>query len=194
MSPPMRQTIIGRYEKESDGRLIIDVTVERIEELYDRFDSAANYIKKDLNEDFVDYLIECVREIKQYDFLIRINLSRQESEENIQRVQGSIRHYFVYLQESEGREIRKHLSRSCYFLGFGVFLIFAALSLGSQYGTDSNILKDIGIEGVTIVAWVSMWEAVSNLIFEWIPHFQRLRLYDRIIASEVRFRHDGRNS
>ncbi|MDH5297487.1 MAG: hypothetical protein OEV91_00525 [Desulfobulbaceae bacterium] len=183
----MRQTIIGRYERESDGRLIIDVTVERLEELYDRFDSAASYIKKDLNEDFVDYLIECVKEIKQYDFLIRINLSRPESAEKFQRVQGSIGHYFKYLQESERREIRKHLSRSCYFLGFGVFLIFISLSLSGQYGTMSNILTDMSIEGVTIVAWVSMWEAVSNLTFEWIPHLQRLKLYERIIASEVRF-------
>lgn len=183
----MLQTIIDRYETNGDGRLIIDVAVQRVEELYDKFDIDANYKKKDLDEDFVQYLIDCVREIKRLRFLIRIRLSRPEPADNENRVRASIRHYFQYLQEGERREIRKHLTRSCYFLGLGIFLIFLSLSLTSRYAPMVNIFKELGIEGITIVAWVSMWEAISNLIFEWIPHLQRVRLYQRIIDCEVNF-------
>jgi hypothetical protein len=66
--------IFSRYESHSTRRLAIDVSVGRIEELFEDFDSAASYVKKDLDQDFVDYLIESVREIGSYDFVIRINL------------------------------------------------------------------------------------------------------------------------
>ncbi len=185
---PVRQKIIDRYESDADGRVVIDVAVARIEELYDRFDSSATYRKKDLDEDFAQYLINCVREIKHTPFAIRINLPEQEEPPREARVRASIRHYFQYLQESEKREIRKHLSRACFFLSFGVLLVFLSLSLASRYRDVASIMKELGIEGVTIVAWVSMWEAASNLIFEWVPHFNRHKVYQRIIDSEVLFR------
>ncbi len=184
----MRQSITDRYDKDAEGRLIIDVTAANITELYDRFDSTANYNKKDLDIKFAEYLIQSVHEIKQRPFLIRINLERSETQENMERVRGSVRHYFEYQQERQRREINKHLGRFCYFLGLGITLVFFSLSLRSRYGDAGNILKDLAIEGLTIVAWVSMWEAVSNLIFEWVPHFQRYRQYGRIANGAVTFR------
>ena len=185
----MRPSITDRYEKNHDGRLIIDVTVAKIEELYNSFDSAASYKKKDLDEEFADYLIDCVREIKQHDFLLRINLEYPETQEKMDRVRGSIRHYFKYRQERQRRKINKHLGRSGYLFGLGITLVFLALSMGNRYEAMGNILTDIGVEGLTIVAWVSMWEAASNLIFEWVPHFHRFKQYGRISASEVLFRY-----
>ena len=184
----MRQSITDRYEQDRDGRLILDVTTPRIADLYDRFDSTASYNKKDIEKKFAEYLIDCVNEIKQHPFLIRINLEHQETLENMERVRGSLRHYFEYQQERQRREIKKHLSRSCYFFGLGVILVFFSLSLANRYDAVDNIFKDLGIEGLTIVAWVSMWEAAANLIFEWVPHFQRYRQYGRIATCEVRFR------
>lgn len=184
----MRTSISGRYEKSQDGRLIIDVTVEKIEELYDRFDSIASYKKKDLDEEFVDYLSQCAKELKTQDFLLRINLQEEESKPKTDRLRSSIHHYFIYLQELERRQIKKHLTRACYLLGLGVSLVFISLSLGARYDGVHNILKDLGIEGITIVAWVSVWEAATDLIFEWWPHLQRGRRYEKIAASEVQFR------
>ena len=65
----MKQNIFNRYESLSSRRLAIDVSVGKIEELFEDFDSVASYVKKDLDQDFVDYLIECVREIGSYDFV-----------------------------------------------------------------------------------------------------------------------------
>ena len=188
----MRQSIIGRYEKNDDDRLIIDVTAKKIEDLYARFDNAANYKKKDLDEDFAEYLTDCAREIKPHPFLIRINIEHQEPPDNFAKVKKSLHHYFKYLQERERHEINKHLGRSCYFLGLGIALVFLSLSLDARYDAINNIFIDLGMEGLTIVAWVSMWEAASNLIFEWVPHLQRFRQYGKIADSEIRFRKLGK--
>ncbi|MDH4320281.1 MAG: hypothetical protein OEV73_02155 [Desulfobulbaceae bacterium] len=184
----MRQSITDRYDKDADGRVIIDVTAASMKDLYDRFDSTANYNKKDLDLKFAEYLIQSVNEIKRHPFLIRINLEHPETPENMERVRGSVRHYFEYQQERQRHEINKHLGRFCYFLGLGITLVFISLFLRSRYGAAGNIFTDLGIEGLTIVAWVSMWEGVSNLIFEWVPHFQRYRQYGRIANGPVHFR------
>ncbi|MDH3392400.1 MAG: hypothetical protein OEL66_00200 [Desulfobulbaceae bacterium] len=185
----MGTSITARYEKTLDGRRIIDVTIDKIEELYDRFDSIASYKKKDLDEEFVEYLSQCAKELKNQDFLLRINMQEEETKSKTDRLRSSIHHYFAYLQELERRQIKKHLTRACCLLGLGITLVFISLSLGARYDDVHSILKDIGIEGVTIVAWVSVWEAATDLIFEWWPHFQRGKRYEKIAASEILFRH-----
>lgn len=184
----MRTSITGRYEKATDGRLIIDVTVERVEELYNRFDTLASYKKKDLDEEFVEYLSNCAKELKKQEFLLRINLQEEESKPKTDRLRSSIRYYFSYLQELERRQIKKHLTRACYLLGLGITLIFISLSLAARYEGVANIIKDLGIEGITIIAWVSVWEAATDLIFEWWPHLRKSRRYEKIAACEVQFR------
>ena len=50
---------LERYERTSDGKLIIDVSAARVEDLYSNFDRSAPYVRRDLDEDLADYLIAC---------------------------------------------------------------------------------------------------------------------------------------
>ena len=45
----MNNSILDRYSRLDDKRIIIDVTANRVEDLYNNFDQNAPYIKKDLN-------------------------------------------------------------------------------------------------------------------------------------------------
>jgi hypothetical protein len=108
----VKQDIFSRYESFSDSRLAIDVSVGKIAELFEDFDSAASYIKKDLDQDFVDYLIESVQEIGRNDFVIRINLPEHVQEKHRERVRKSMKSYFQYLELLEWRKLRKMLSKS----------------------------------------------------------------------------------
>ena len=184
----MRPSITDRYEKNADGITILDVTINKIEELYDRFDIVASYKKKDLNEEFTEYLLECANELKKEPFLLRINLLEANNEAKNKRLKSSIRHYFTYLRELELREIQKHLTRAAYSLSFGIIMVFLSFYLDSHYKTAHSIITDISIEGITIVAWVSVWEASTNLIFKWGPHYKKRKLYGKIANSEVQFR------
>ncbi len=61
----MKMDVMSRHEFTEDDLVIIDASAHTVEDLYNNFERTYDYIKKDLDQDFVDYLICCVREIQQ---------------------------------------------------------------------------------------------------------------------------------
>ena len=55
-------------------------------------------------------------------------------------------------------------------------------------GSDS-VFGRVFAEGLTVAAWVSLWEAVATLLINWAPHRRRIRLYELVAAAPVQFRH-----
>jgi len=184
----LKQDVLSRYESHSSRRLAIDVSVGKIEELYEDFDSAASYVKKDLDQDFAEYLIESVREIRSNDFVIRINLPVQVTEKHRERLQRSIKNYFRYLEFLEQRKLRKMLWRSFLLFCLGMFLLVISMTLKGNAGHLSGVMEELIIEGLTVAAWVSLWSAFANLIFELAGIIGNIRLFRRIADREVAFK------
>ena len=184
----MKQDVLSRYESHSSRRLAIDVSVGKIEELFEDFDSAASYVKKDLDQDFAEYLIESVREIRSNDFVIRINLPVQVTEKHRERLQRSIKNYFRYLEFLEQRKLRKMLWRSFLLFCLGMFLLVISMTLKGNAGHLSGVMEELIIEGLTVAAWVSLWSAFANLIFELAGIIGNIRLFRRIADREVAFK------
>ena len=184
----MKQDIFSRYESFSDSRLAIDVSVGKIAELFEDFDSAASYIKKDLDQDFVDYLIESVQEIGRNDFVIRINLPEHVQEKHRERVRKSMKSYFQYLELLEWRKLRKMLSKSLLLFGLGMFLLTVSIILQGSTELLSDMMQDLIIEGLTVAAWVSLWSSFAILIFEFTGTIADIRIYRRIAGREVIFK------
>ena len=184
----MKQDIFSRYESHSSRRLAIDVSVGRIGELFEDFDSAASYVKKDLDQDFVDYLIESVQEIGGYDFVIRINLPGLVQEKYRKRVRKSIKSYFRYLELLERRKLRKMLWRSVLLFSLGMLLLILSMTLKGSMEHLSGMMQELMIEGLTVAAWVSLWSAFGGLIFELANIITDIRIYRRIAGREVVFK------
>lgn len=184
----MKEDIFSRYESHSSRRLAIDVSVGKIEELFEDFDSAASYVKKDLDQDFVDYLIESVQEIGGYDFVIRINLPMLVQEKHRKRVRKSIRSYFRYLELLERRRLRKMLWKSFLLFSLGMLLLILSMTLKGNMEHISVLMQDLMIEGLTVAAWVSLWSAFGGLIFELAGIIADIRIYRRIASREVVFK------
>ncbi len=180
--------IIDRYEMNDSRQVVVDVSVRSVEDLFDRFDRSAPYLKKDLEPQFVDYLIGCAQELGRHDFTIRINLTTPAAEENKQRLQQSIRNYLYYLQEVTVRELKAMFQRSLVLFGLGLALLTLAIVAGKQIVHDGNVPGQILTEGLTVAAWVSLWQALANLLIEWQPHRRKLVVYRRIQAAQVQFR------
>lgn len=184
----MKQDIFSRYESHSNRRLAIDVSIGKIEELFEDFDSAASYVKKDLDQDFVDYLIESVQEIGSYDFVIRINLPIHVQEKHRKRVRKSIKSYFRYLELLERRKLRKTLWKSFLLFCLGMLLLTVSLIFRGNAGYLSGMMQELLVEGLTIAAWVSLWTAFAGLIFEFTGIIADIRIYRRIAGREVVFK------
>jgi hypothetical protein len=184
--PP--QTILDRYEVKDDKQIIIDVAVGSIEDLYDNFDRTATYFKRDLDPDFVEHLVYCAREIGRYPFLLRISLRQAESEERQNRLCTSIQTFFEYLRLVEMQNLRQLFQRSIVLLSLGVLLLLLSLRIGDRLVSAGPVWDRLLAEGITILAWVSMWEALVRFLLEWQPLYQNIRLYRRIANTKIEFR------
>jgi len=185
----VKRTIVDRYERTENGRIVLDVSVQSVEHLYNDFDRTAPYLKKDLDQAFVDHLTDSVREIRHHDFVVRISLSQMPDEMVMERVRKSIRTFHTYLRDLELRAVGALLRRSSVLFVIGLVLLALAIEVTRKVSSDQGVLTGVFAQGLTIAAWVSMWEAIANLLLEWYPHRQNIKLYSRIMNNPVTFRH-----
>ncbi len=183
-----RKTVLGRYDRDAGGRVVIDVAVRRIQDLYSDFDRSAPYRRKDLDQEFGEYLSECAGEVGPSDFVVQISLAHFPDEAVRQRVRSSIISFFRYQQELERSAIRTIIKRSIVLFVMGVGLLLLAVLANRRLSQAEGVLAEVFAQGLTVAAWVSLWEAIANLFLEWHPHRARIRTCERIIRADVTFR------
>lgn len=181
----MKENILERYDRSVDGRVIIDVSASKVEELYDDYDKQAPYHRKDLDEELASYLFDCVREIGRAGFVIRITLDSAPSAELQARIRTSLYKFFMYQRELEISSVKSLWRRSLMFLLAGFVLLFFSFRLDGVAARP--FYQTVLIEGVTIAAWVSLWEALSIVLFNWWPSRQRIAINYRLASAEVLF-------
>lgn len=69
----MKQSVLNRYERDSSGRILIDVSADAVEDLFSHWDRTAPYIRPDLDEELTDYLIDSAVELESQPFGIRFS-------------------------------------------------------------------------------------------------------------------------
>ncbi|AXX84448.1 hypothetical protein CRU86_01040 [Aliarcobacter skirrowii] len=177
----MNNTILNRYDKDENGNLIIKIYTTKIEDLYEDYDKKSTFIKKDLKEDLENYLEESVAEIADNSFIINFNFDEKSGVETQNRLKVSIKEYFEYLQFLEKNKMRDNLRNSLIFISLGVVLIAISLIIPAQ---EKFILK-ILTEGVTVGAWVCLWEAMAIILVNWLPLKKRLKILKKISNAKI---------
>jgi hypothetical protein len=172
--------VLSCYDRDGQGNFILDVAASRIEDLYNDFDKSAPYIRRDLDQDLADYLIECARELGRVPFTIRFTLDNPPDESRLSRVRRSLNSYFLYLAETEIQKILRMFRRSAILFAIGLGILFASLSLNRLLGPERSVTANIFAEGLTIAAWVSLWEALAIFLIDWFPHHKNVVLYRRM--------------
>lgn len=183
----MKQSIVDRYARTDDGRIIIDITAGRVEDLYSDFDKSAHYLKKDLDSDLVDYIVNSAREIGHEDFVIRFGFAADVSEALMERVRMSVRNFFLYMKDLERSEMHK-IMRTAFTLFFvGLALLTLSVLVHRGMSGEGTLANDVFAEGLTVAAWVSLWESIGRFLFSALPRRKRVRRCDHIAAAEILF-------
>lgn len=181
-----REIIEKRYEFTRDDRAIIDISVEEMADLFNSFDKKASFVKRELDQDFVDYIIDSVKELGSREFIIRVSIDQEFNmlQENILR--KAVVNYFTYLAQLENRNLRREISKFSMLLILG-FSIFTIVSLNKLPDIpEIELWKKLLQEGMVIAGWVTIWEAVSSIIFGWNPYYMKRDIYQRIASAEFR--------
>lgn len=178
----------NRYERNSKGLLCIDVAADKAEDLYNDYDRNAPYIRRDLDQDLVDYLIESASELRPQPFAIRFTFSQHHDEDTLQRIRNSVPTFFLYLTDQERALIRKLFFRSGVFLAMGVSILVGSVFYNQWLGTERSVIANVFAEGINIAAWVALWEALGMFLVEWYPHQRQLRLFRTLAKAPLLFR------
>ncbi|MES2627018.1 MAG: hypothetical protein V4628_17155 [Pseudomonadota bacterium] len=184
----MNKTTEERYEREADGVFCIDVAADRAEELFNNFDRNAPFIRRDLDQDLVEYLIESASELSPKPFLIRFSFSQSHDNETLERIQRSVTTFFLYMASREQQMLRRMLYRSGVFLLLGLVILLLSLFINRSPANERSVLEHLLAEGVNIAAWVSLWEALATFIVEWFPYSSQIRLFKKLSAARLVFR------
>jgi hypothetical protein len=183
----IKKDILSRYASSDSGEVIIDVSTARVQDLYDDFDKTAPYMRKDLEEQLAHYLLDCAKEIGNTKFVIRFNLEEPTDAESILRVKESVKTYFSYLKELETRKIRDMLRKSFFFFGIGLAILVLSLWVSNITLSPDNVFIQVIGEGLTVAAWVSLWEALATFLLQWTPNRNEIKICERLSNSQVFF-------
>lgn len=179
--------ILERYEMAESGEIIIDISTQKVEDLYSKFDKKSHFLKKDLNQDLVDYIIECAREIGDERFLIRFNFESKIEPESVSRLQNSVKRFFAYLQEHEHAKMKEMFKKSATLLFVGAIIATLSIGMAQSEFMQKSIAFAVISEGLTVAAWVSLWEALAIFLVKWMPYKKKISLYERIANAKIIF-------
>ena len=187
----MKKHILERYHRDEDGRFVIDITAGKVEDLYTDFDRHAPYVKKDLDENLAVYLSEAVRDLGKMEFIIRFRFTVMPDDSLMDRIRDSVYQYFHYLKDIEVRELMRKLRISLLFLVLGLAILFLSVWVNQQIIGQPGVVTRVFAEGLTVAAWVSLWEALATFLVNWTPYSRQIRIYDRIAKAPIQFSADA---
>lgn len=187
----MKKTVLDRYERTVSGSIVIDVAAKQVEELYNEYDWSAPFIHRDLDQDLVEYLIDCAREIDTEPFVVMFTLNQFPDGNKQSRVCRSVNAYFLYLVEIERQKIKQMFSRSAILFSIGLIILFLSVYVNEALGKERSYVANVFAEGLTIAAWISLWESLAILLIEWLPQIRSIRLYRRLANAKLIFRQNA---
>ena len=182
----MKKNILDRYDKTIENEIIIKISTNKFENLFDNFDMSSSFLKKDLSQQLVDYIIESVSEISNEKFIIKFYFKEKIEQENILHLKKSFDSYFNYLEELEKNKMREQVKNSFIFMLIGVFFITLSILLEVNQQLTYRIIS----EGLMIAGWVSMWGAMATILVKWLPLSKKLKLFKKIVNSKIEFENE----
>lgn len=183
----MKKNIVERYERSENGEVIINISAHKIEDLYNDFDKKSHFLKKDLNQDLVEYLIDSVSEIESETFLIEFFLEQKSNDEAISRVRNSVKNFFLYMKELELKNMDDMIRTSIILLFTGLTIAGMSVLMNESALAKNSIIGGVIAEGLTVAAWVSLWESLATFLIKWMPYKNKISLYQKISDSKVTF-------
>lgn len=187
---PMRPPILDRYSRSEGGEVLIEVSARRPGDLYNRFDRTSPPRRRDLDPKLVDYLVECARELEHTPAGILIHLDQVPDESTRGRIERSFANFFLYLVELERRKVRSMFRTSAVLFALGVVILWFAEGFGDAVADSGGLLGSVATEGLTVAAWVALWEALAVFCVQWFPLRRNVRLLRGLAEMRIDFSAD----
>lgn len=171
----------------SEGKRWIEVRVKTAKQLFDSRDPAP-FRERDLDDDFVEYIISAARECPRVTPLkIVIHIEEAETLElPMDSIRDAIHTFLTYQADRQNGDLKSFMKRAQVFLAIGLSVLALCLAVAQNIPK----LEPPGVfgilrEGVVIFGWVSIWKPLELILYDWYPFYEKLRFYRKLLASEI---------
>ncbi|CAN5622168.1 hypothetical protein BH10BDE1_BH10BDE1_09390 [soil metagenome] len=182
-----------RY-RQSGGKSLIEIRIKTAQQLFDARDPAP-FRERDLDDDFVDYIVSAAREAKRKTPLkILIYIEEAESADlPRQSIQEAITTFFAYQTDRQHNDLKSFMRRAQVFLVIGLGILATCLGLVQNFFKPGEY-GALGIlrEGLVIFGWVSIWKPLELILYDWYPLYEKLRFNRKLLRSEIEIKFDAK--
>lgn len=176
----------SRY-KQTNGQHWIEVRVKNAQQLFDARDPAP-FRERDLDDDFVDYIVAAIRELSGSKLRIVIYIEDSDLKElTLDSIKEAIEADIEYRIDLLNAELNTYFKRVPIVFITSLIALFVCLGISQSIDTTTtHNLNSVVKEGLVIFGWVSVWKPIELLLFDWYPIFEKRRIFLKFKKSEIK--------
>jgi hypothetical protein len=174
------------YKKE-DGRILIEIKLSSVIQLFNSFDPAP-FHEKELDSAAEHYIVDMVKDFPpKTRFKIIIYLPPDiATTERAMKIPPAIHNHFQYKMLVSERKFRSHFrhGRSTLLIGM-TFLAIALIARQLVSALENHFIAQLFADALLIIGWAAMWEPITVLLYELWPIIQLKKTYEKISTMEI---------
>ena len=178
---------IESHYKKQDGRILIEITLSSVLQLFNSYDPAP-FHEKELDTAAEHYIVDTIRDFpKKTAFRIIIYLPPDiASTERAQKIPRAIHNHFEYKMLVQDRKFRERFRHGRFTLLIGLSFLAIALFSRQTISHINNLLyAQIFADALLIIGWAAMWEPITVLLYELWPIIQQKNTYEKISTMDI---------
>lgn len=172
------------FDKKSNS-YEINLSLRNYEEVYNPFDYS-QYKRRDMDEDFLDYVYEESLGIPlKYNIKLNMHLKKEVYDENkTKNLKNGIKNNFAWRLTINLRKLNELYQKCILLLFAGVFFLGFTFFFAGLVKSD-NSAWNLFIESLSILGWVFLWDLVEILVFDLTKLIKKRKLLKRLVKSKV---------
>lgn len=172
----------------SGPRNTIEIHLKSADQLFNLLDPSP-FRERDLDDKAERYIVSSARELKgSGSFHILITLPSEACAlPSARHLPEAIHNYFSYGASLLRQDLRELLHNGSRFLAIGLVVLalcFAAIQ-ALNLPENPSTLQRLTEQSLLIMGWVANWRPIEIFLYEWLPLYRQIKLYNRIAASST---------
>ena len=171
---------------------LLELSIANPMQLFNSMDPAP-FRERDLDVEVVAYIVEWAQDTARDAPLgLQVTLSRGSEIENVAAVLADAVHEsFRQRASANRRKLRRMFRDGRYSLLIGLSFLAVAIFISDYVGglISNESSAWLVQESVVIEGWVALWYPLNIFLYDWWPIRAEIRLYERLVAMEVRLQH-----
>lgn len=153
---------------------------------YNPQDSSPLY-KRQLNHEFEQYLMNCVRSAKRDSKIFyKINYRNESDKQNAEPLMYAIRRHFSEAKAKMAHDFENFRRRTymLLFVSMSVVMICHWVLPLLLKGEESSLHSGLS-NSLDVFSWVILWKPIDRLIFYWNPFLKDISVLEKLEKGEV---------